>query len=42
MEGLRDILMDAIDTAKKAGVWQSFSMTEKKALIEYFYLLFEK
>ncbi|MBI4688648.1 MAG: hypothetical protein HY754_00010 [Nitrospirae bacterium] len=42
MNDLQDLLRDAIDAAKKSGVWQILTLDEKKSVVEYFYFLFER
>jgi hypothetical protein len=37
---LKDVLRDAVDTAKRAGIWQLLSMKEKEETVRYIFLNF--
>jgi len=37
---VREILKEAIATAKMTGLWYRFTLSDKKALVTYFYLHF--
>lgn len=41
MEGIKDILREAIGLAKKTGLWQMFSLKEKEDMVRYFYLRYK-
>jgi hypothetical protein len=34
---VKDILRDAVDTAKQCGIWQLLTMKEKKETVRYIY-----
>lgn len=33
---IKNILRKAVDTAKETGLWQSFTLAEKKSMVTYF------